>query len=160
MFSLLLRSCLVFLLCAAICVAAIPQSNGQKPKTPPAPAEPATAEPPQDLETLKTDTNLVSVPVVVTDAGGTYVADMKREEFRLAEDGVPQEIAFFATVSAPFHVVLMLDTSASTQEKLRSIQDAASAFVEQLQPADRVKVISFDDEVQDHNDFTNATERL
>lgn len=149
MFSHLLRCCLVCLCCVAICVETLPQSNTQKPKVEP------TTEPQEDIETLKTDTNLVSVPVVVTDASGTYVADMRREEFRLAEDGVLQEIAFFATVSAPFHVVLMLDTSASTQEKLRSIQDAARAFVEQLQPADPVKVISFDDQVKDHNEFTN-----
>ena len=49
----------------------------------------------------------------------------------------------------------MLDTSSSTQEKLRLIQQAASAFVDELQPADRVKVMSFDDEIKDHNDFTS-----
>jgi len=49
----------------------------------------------------------------------------------------------------------MLDTSASSQEKLRLIQQAANAFVEQLQAADRVKVISFDDDVRDRNDFTS-----
>lgn len=160
MFSLPLRCSLVFLLAAAICLGAVPQTNSQKPKTPPANVEPVTPEPPQDIETLKTDTNLVTVPVIATDGAGTYVADMKREEFRLAEDGVPQEIAVFATVAAPFHVVLMLDTSASTQEKLRSIQQAAKAFVEQLQPGDRVKIISFDDQVKDHNEFTNDRQVL
>ena len=60
----------------------------------------------------------------------------------------------------PFHVVLMLDTSSSTQDKLRLIQQAAVAFVEQLQPADRVKVISFDDQVRDLNEFTNNRETL
>ena len=65
------------------------------------------------------------------------------------EDGVEQKLVFFATIKEPFHVVLMLDTSASTQEKLGEIQRAAKAFVAQLQPADRVKVISFDDEVHD-----------
>ena len=66
-----------------------------------------------------------------------------------------QEVAFFAAVSAPFHVVLLLDTSASTREKLAVIRKAAVAFVEQLQSGDRVKVISFDDQVRDLNDFTN-----
>jgi len=62
---------------------------------------------------------------------------------------------FFATVNVPFHVVLMLDTSASTQAKLGLIQRAAVAFIEQLQSADRVKVISFADSGQELNEFTN-----
>ncbi|HVF21664.1 MAG TPA: VWA domain-containing protein [Pyrinomonadaceae bacterium] len=114
----------------------------------------------QDVETIKIDTNLVTVPVVATDANGTYVADLRQEEFALIEDGVAQQIAFFGKVSMPFHVVLMLDTSSSTQDKLRLIQQAAYTFVQQLQPADRVKVISFDDQVRDLNEFTNNRETL
>jgi VWA domain-containing protein len=130
----------------------------QKPKATPSPspaAESVPEEPPQDIETLKTDTNLVGVPVIAIDRSGLYVPDLTREEFTIFEDGVKQDVAFFATVTAPFHVVLMLDTSASTQEKLRVIREAAKAFIEQLQPADRVKIISFDEVVRDLNEFTN-----
>ena len=116
--------------------------------------------PPQDIETLKIDTNLVTVPVIATDINGTYVGDLRQEEFALLEDGVAQQIAFFGKVSMPFHVVLMLDTSSSTQDKLRLIQQAAYTFVQQLQPADRVKVISFDDQVRDLNEFTSDRETL
>ncbi|HKS09664.1 MAG TPA: VWA domain-containing protein, partial [Pyrinomonadaceae bacterium] len=116
--------------------------------------------PPQDVETIKIDTNLVTVPVVATDANGVYVADLKQEEFVLTEDGVQHQIAFFGKVSLPFHVVLMLDTSSSTKDSLRLIRQAALAFVQQLQPADRVKVISFDDKVRDLNEFTNNRETL
>jgi hypothetical protein len=98
--------------------------------------------------------------VIATDAGGLYIDDLRQEEFTIAEDGVTQQIAFFGKVSAPFHVVLMLDTSSSTQDKLPLIQKAASAFVDQLQPADRVKVISFDDRVRDLNEFTNNRETV
>jgi Mg-chelatase subunit ChlD len=114
----------------------------------------------QDIETIKIDTQLVTVPVIATDVNGTYIADLRQEEFSLAEDGVQQQIAFFGKVSMPFHVVLMLDTSSSTQDKLRLIQNAAYTFVQQLQPADRVKVISFDDQVRDLNEFTNNRETL
>jgi VWFA-related protein len=117
-------------------------------------------DPPKDIETLKIDTNLVTVPVIATDVNGTYVADLKQEEFALMEDGVAQQIAFFGKVSMPFHVVLMLDTSSSTQDKLRWIQQAAYTFVQQLQPGDRVKVISFDDQVRDLNEFTSDRETL
>jgi hypothetical protein len=117
--------------------------------------DPAKPEDSQDIDTLKTDTDLVMVPVIATDISGIYIPDLRQEEFAVVEDGVKQEIAFFGMVSAPFHVILMLDTSASTEGKLRLIQQAANAFVDQLQSADRVKIISFDDEVRDNNDFTN-----
>ena len=72
----------------------------------------------QDVETVKVETNLVTVPVIVSDRGDRYLPDLKQEEFAVFQDGVKQDISFFETVTAPFNVVLMLDTSASTQEKL------------------------------------------
>jgi len=113
-------------------------------------------EPPQgEVETLKIDTNLVTVPVIASSRSGTYIADLQKEEFKLADDGVSQEIAFLATINAPFHVVLMLDTSDSTSTKLDQIQRAAIEFLDQLGPNDKVKVISFDGELHDWNDFTS-----
>lgn len=117
--------------------------------------EPTPPEEVQEDETIKVDTNLVLVPVIATTVEGNYIPDLRQEEFNVWEDGEKQEVAFFATTSAPFHVVLLLDTSASTHEKLGSIQRAATAFVEQLQSADRVKVISFDNEVRELSDFTS-----
>lgn len=105
-------------------------------------------------EVLKIDTALVTFPVIVSDRNDVYVPDLKQSDFQIFEDGVAQDIAFFAALKEPFHVVLMLDTSGSTEEKLGHIQRAASTFVEQLQPADRVKIISFDDEVRDWGNFT------
>jgi Mg-chelatase subunit ChlD len=120
------------------------------------PAQPQTDLPAsdQDVETVKIDTNLVTVPVIASSRSGSYIADLKKEEFKVAEDGVVQQVAFFATVNAPFHVVLMIDTSDSTEDKLGQIQRAAIAFLDQLGPGDKVKVISFDGELHDWNDFT------
>jgi len=134
----------------------------QKPNPPkPSPTQPETTpEEPKDIETLTTDTDLVTVPLIANDSNGTYITDLRQEEFAIVEDGVPQQIAFFGKVAAPFHVVLMLDTSSSTQDKLREIQQAAYTFVQQLQDADRVKVISFDDAVRDLNEFTSDREVL
>jgi hypothetical protein len=126
-----------------------------RPTPQPSPPEQNPDEEQKDVETVRINTDLVVVPVIATDLNGLYISDLRRDEFSLEEDGVKQEIAFFATVSMPFHVVLMLDTSASTQEKLASIQRAAVAFTEQLQNGDYVKVISFDDQVRDLNDFTS-----
>ena len=131
----------------------------QRPREPkPAkttPPEPE-AEPPQaEVETLKIDTNLVTVPVIASSRSGSYISDLRKEEFSLLEDGVAQQIAFLAMVNAPFHLILLLDTSASTEEKIGQIQRAAISFVEQLSSADKVKVISFDTEVRDLNEFTS-----
>ena len=124
-------------------------TRAQEPK----PASKTSSE--QDVETLKIDTNLVTVPVIASSRTGSYIADLKKEEFKLTEDGVAQEIAFLASVDAPFYVVLMLDTSNSTKEKLPLIQRAAIAFLEQIGPNDKVKVISFDGELRNWNDFTS-----
>lgn len=162
MFSLAFRRCCALVLLVGLALSlsfAQSKTPTQKPNQQ-KPASDALPEEPQDIETLKTDTDLVTVPVVASDRGGTYITDLREEEFSITEDGVPQQIAFFGKVAAPFHVILMLDTSASTQEKLREIQQAAIAFVQQLQSADRVKVISFDDRVKDHNDFTSNRELL
>jgi Mg-chelatase subunit ChlD len=115
---------------------------------------------PSDVDTVKIDTDLVLVPVIATDLNGNYIPDLKQTEFAIEEDSVKQEIAFFATVSAPFHVVLMLDTSGSTEDKLGLIRSAAISFTEQLQRGDRVKVISFDDEVRELSEFTNDKSAL
>lgn len=160
------RAVSIVLVIAIALTAALAQTRPARQKPNPNPPTPASTPPenppeePQDIETIKTDTDLVAVPLIATDRDGVYVTDLRQEEFVIAEDGVPQQIAFFGKVAAPFHVVLMLDTSSSTKDKLREIQQAAYTFVQQLQPADRVKVISFDDKVKDLNEFTSDRETL
>lgn len=99
-------------------------------------------------EVISVNTTLVSIPVSVMDRQGKYVPDLRKEDFRVYEDGVEQEVAYFATVEKPFTVALLLDTSGSTRFRLDEIQDAATAFVNQLRPADRVMIVSFDDQVR------------
>lgn len=127
-------------------------TGAQRPK--PSESDSRQTPPDQDVETLKIDTNLVTVPVIASSRTGTYIADLKKEEFKITEDGTQQEIAFLASVNAPFYVVLMLDTSDSTQGRLPQIQRAAIAFLDQLGPNDKVKVLSFDGEIHDLNDFS------
>jgi len=159
------RAVPIFLVVAIALTAALAQTRPVKQKpNPPQPSptqQPETPpEEPQDIEKVTTDTDLVTVPLIANDSNGTYITDLRQEEFTILEDNVPQQIAVFGKIAAPFHVVLMLDTSSSTQDKLREIQQAAFTFVQQLQDADRVKVISFDDSVRDLNDFTSDRELL
>ena len=99
-------------------------------------------------EVVRVNTTLVTIPVSVMDRAGRYVPNVGREEFRIWEDGVEQQVAYFATVEKPFTVALVLDTSGSTRFRLEEMQDAAVNCVNQLRPDDRVLVVSFDDEVR------------
>ncbi len=121
---------------------------------------PATSNDPNAEEVLKIDTTLVMIPVTVFDRSGRFVPYLTRCDFHLYEDGVRQELTEFSTVSAPFHVVLLLDTSNSTAFKIEEIQSAALAFVNQLRTDDRVMVVSFDDQVRIECEFTNDRSTL
>ena len=114
-------------------------------------------------DVIKFDTSLVMVPVSVMDRSGRYVPLLKRENFRIEENGVQQKIAYFATTDAPFSVLLLIDTSGSTELRLHDIQDAAIKFVDKLKSSDRVMVMSFDDRINveckatnDRNEITRA----
>ena len=87
---------------------------------------------------IKIDSSLVTIPVTVSDSiRELYVSDIKKEEVKVYEDGVEQEISYFGTFDEPFTVILILDTSPSTKYKIEEIQEAARAFVDQLKPQDR-----------------------
>jgi Ca-activated chloride channel homolog len=131
---------------------ALAAEQKEKPK----PQEPETPY------TLEVDVNLVNINAVVTNASGNYVLDLKKDNFKIYEDKVEQQITHFSPVDAPFDVGLLLDTSFSAVDKLPRIQDEAIHFVNLIDPDDEVMVISFDDEVHLETDFTrnkNAMER-
>jgi Ca-activated chloride channel family protein len=97
---------------------------------------------------VRVNTTLVSIPVSVMDRDGKYIPNLRKEEFRIWEDGVEQQVAYFASTEKPFTVALLIDTSGSTRFKLEEIQDAAIAFVNQLRADDRVMVVSFNDKIR------------
>ena len=94
-------------------------------------------------DVVRVETQLVSVPVIVTDRAGRPLTGLRADDFLLLEDGRPQKIADFSTTEAPFEVALLLDTSGSTREDVGLIRAAARAFVEALRPGDRVAILAF-----------------
>jgi len=94
-------------------------------------------------DVVRIETQLVSVPAVVTDRTGRPLTGLTASDFQVFEDGRPQKIANFATTEAPFEVALLLDTSGSTREDVGLIRRAALAFVEALRPGDRVAILAF-----------------
>src|SRR5919199_2389846 len=123
----------------------------------------AQADGPQEVdenEVVRVNTTLVTIPVSVMDRDGKYVPSIAQNEFRIYEDGVEQQLAYFATVEKPFTVALVLDNSTSTKFKTEEMQDAAIAFVDQLRPEDRVMVVAFDQHVRVLAEPTNDRRRL
>jgi len=111
-------------------------------------------------DTLRVNTALVTVPVTVMDRNGKYVPDLQRRDFHVFDNGVERRIAYFATVDQPFTVVLLIDTSGSTDFRMDDIQDAAISFVNQLKGQDRVIVMSFDDQIRVLCEATSDREQL
>ena len=133
---------------------------GTQPEGQPAAAASSGPEEIDAGDVIRVNTTLVTLPVSVTDRDGRYIPNLRKEDFRLWEEGVEQNVAFFSSVDKPFSVVLMIDTSGSTRYRLAEIQDAAITFVNQLRRDDRVMVLSFDDQVRVLSDFTNDRSRL
>ena len=100
-----------------------------------------------DGEVIKVETNLVTMPVSVLDRDGRFISGLQKGDFKIFEDGVEQKVDYFQSVEQPFTVVIMIDVSPSTAFKIEEIQNAAMTFVDQLRPADRVMVVSFDEHV-------------
>lgn len=101
----------------------------------------------EDDEVIRVETSLVTIPVSVIDRDGRFVTGLRKEQFKIFENGVEQKIDTFQTVEQPFSVVLLLDVSPSTKYQINEIQDAAISFVNQLRADDKVTVISFDERV-------------
>jgi VWFA-related protein len=111
------------------------------PQTSPTPT--AIGDEVDEGDVVRVDTQLVSVPAVVTDKTGRPLANLRADNFLLYEDGRPQQISNFATTEAPFEVALLLDTSGSTRADIALIRRAARAFIDALRPGDRVAIIAF-----------------
>jgi Ca-activated chloride channel family protein len=94
-------------------------------------------------DVIRVETQLVSVPAVVTDGSGRPLSGLRPENFRIVEDGQPQTIANFGTTETPFEIALLLDTSGSTRDDVALIRAAANSFIAALRPGDRVGVVAF-----------------
>jgi VWFA-related protein len=138
-------------------------SGNRKPQPQSPQTQTPTSNDPEEVgegDVVRVNTTLVTIPVSVLDRSGRFIPDLRQQEFRIYEDGVEHEVAYFASVERPFTLALVLDTSASTRFRLDEIQDAAIAFINQLRPDDRVLIVSFDEEVRVLAEATNNRHAL
>jgi Ca-activated chloride channel family protein len=112
---------------------------------------PATAQQP----TFKSATELVSLNVSVTGQDAKPVAGLTAEQFQVFEDGVLQEVKFFAPGEMPLDVIILLDTSASMTGSMGLVQQAAVRFARSLRPHDRAAVMGISNGLRVLQSFTS-----
>ncbi|HEY3104841.1 MAG TPA: VWA domain-containing protein [Pyrinomonadaceae bacterium] len=158
-----LISALAFFFCAAIFLAEpiAAQRIKQLPPPPPAPIykpKPTPTPAPEELEVVRVTSNLIVVPVSVTDANGQPVLGLTPGDFRIEEDGRSQQIAQLGDPEqVPLDIALLIDVSASVEARFGFEQKAAADFLRQvMKPGDRATVFAIDQTPRLIQPFANA----
>ncbi len=103
---------------------------------------------------------MVSLNVTVIDQQQHYLTDLESKDFTILEDGTRQEITYFNRTTLPIALSLLIDTSASMEQRLTTAQDAAIGFAKKLRPQDLAQVVDFDTRVEILQDFTSDAPAL
>jgi len=105
-------------------------------------------------------TDLVSLNLTVTDQRGKRITNLKQSDIIVFDENTKQQLAFFNTTEEPFHVVLMIDISGSTQQQVDVIKQAGRNFLDQLRPGDEIAIVSFAESPTLECDFTSDRHKL
>lgn len=119
----------------------------------------AAAQAPQ-RPAFRAGVEVVSLAVTVTDREGRYITGLEARDFQVFEDGANQELSFFDKSNLPIALSLLMDTSASMEERMRTAQEAAAGFARRLRPQDLGQVIDFDTRVEVTQAFTSDAAAL
>ncbi len=130
-----------------------PQVGGQPPKL----SDDSLAI---HMKPLRVNINLVTVPVMVTDAKGSPVTDLGKADFQLLEDSNVQPIDYFYSEDSPISVGLVVDLSSSMGNKIERVREAVSEFFKNADPKDDYFVITFADKVKVFANTTQSTETI
>ena len=115
----------------------------------------------QDRPAFRAGIDIVSLNVTVTDGASHYVTDLEQQDFAVFEDGVRQDVTFFSRRQQPIALSLLLDSSASMEDKLPTLQGAATNFIRRLKTQDIAQIVDFDSRVEVRQPFTgNQTELM
>jgi VWFA-related protein len=113
------------------------------------------------LETVRIDSDLVDLKVSVLGfAPNTAPPILEPRDFLVLEDGVPQEISFFAAADTPFDLVLLLDLSGSNSKNLKMIRNSAKRFVDAARDVDRIALVTFTDQPALYSSFSLDRKKL
>src|SRR5712664_3128423 len=147
-----------------------PQNNNRPRRaenlSQPSPTPPAKPEDETTLhsdEVIRVDTNLTNILFTAADKQKRFVTNLKREDIRVLEDGVPQELfTFQQNVDLPLSLAILIDTSGSEERTLPEEKAAARSFLETVVRAnkDEAAVVSFTGEVTLEQGLTGNIGRL
>jgi Ca-activated chloride channel family protein len=126
----------------AIVVTALVSAHAQTPARP-------------EQQIFRAAIDVVSLNVTVMDPQNRYLTDLSEGDFAVYEDGTKQDLLFFNRSSLPIAFSLLIDTSASMENRLQIAQEAAIGFARKLRPQDFAQVVDFDSRVEITQDFTN-----
>jgi VWFA-related protein len=159
----LLAACMAGL-CVAIASAQAPtgpQSGGQpQPAPPPAQAPPAQ-KPQEGGLSIAVEVPVVTMDVVATTSHGDILTGLKRENFRLSEDGVPQTVTNFGATDAPITMVIVMEFSARYYSQFSYLAKYwTDALFPNLKPQDYVALVTFDMKPKMEVDFTQNKDEV
>jgi Ca-activated chloride channel family protein len=115
-------------------------------------AEPA---PPRNLPTFSSAVDVVNLNVSVSDGKDRHVTGLAATDFKIFEDGVPQQLVVFTQERLPISLAILIDSSLSMQPSLPAVKTAAMRLVRALQPDDQAEIIQFNHRFTVLQDFTN-----
>ncbi len=114
----------------------------------------------QDQSVIRVGVNLVLLDATVKTKSGQIMADLKKEDFEVREDGVAQKIDVFSRDALPINVALVLDLSDSIGPFLGPLRDAANTALAALKPDDEVALFTFSTEAQLRVPFTTDKKQI
>lgn len=120
----------------------------------PSPGQPQDRTPQQPKDRIAVRVDLVNLDVSVIDALGNFIGDLKRENFRVLDDGVEQPLTHFTPVEAPAQVLVLVETGPAVYLIHRQHLLAANALLEGLAADDRVALGTYDQAARPVLDFT------
>src|SRR5688572_2141138 len=109
-----------------------------------------------DDDVVTVDSSVVVVNATITDATGRHVPGLKQNHFTIVENGVQQDINFFAAEETPFAAVILLDTSGSMEQRVSMARSAAIRFLDGLRENDNAEIYRFDSKVSLVQKFSNS----
>ncbi len=132
----------------------------KKEEPPPEPVRPPKNPPEIGTFSITKDVSLVNVPVIVTTKNGQFIPGLKKGNFKLLEDGVPQQISAFNVAEAPITAVLLVEFAATNYSFMIDALNASYAFAQGLKKDDWVAVVSYDMRPHILTDFTQDKSKI
>ena len=136
-----------------------PQDDRKKPVKPELASKSPQENPQKDYK-IGVNVDLVVVHTSVVDKSGQFVSGLKKDGFKVFEDGVNQNIVSFSQEDVPVSLGIVVDTSGSMRNKFDNVIKAALAFIRASNPNDEEFLIGFNDQTELIEDYTNDIDSI